>query len=258
MQYITEEEAKQRAEQCGGNCRLAPGERLTPAAAEFLRANNYTAVEGEPHPITFEPASSIPVPGTPVPAEPAKAPEAAPATACCCKPCAGRTYLDANTQVQKSHPRIELRGRLDTLIAATVVVQTQFDLKNRLPVLLKTGLNDVKNWIWQMLASEISGDAMPAVTVCGMNCDMLHAVALDPQKYLGQGHIVPDASLGANVAFLNWLRAQVREVEVTLAKMGDREDLMESCNRLSTAVYVLMCLTALAEQGKDITKVTSK
>lgn len=43
------------------------------------------------------------------------------------------TYLDANTVVSKSHPRIFLRGKLDTLISSTVLVQTGFDGNNKLP-----------------------------------------------------------------------------------------------------------------------------
>lgn len=249
MRYITEEEARQRFVNGSGSCTLSADERLTPAAAELLRANNCSVAAGETPQVSFQHASSMPV-GSPS-AAPA-APAAPASEACVCKPCIGRTHLDADTQVHKSHPRIELRGRMDTLISAAVVVQTQFDMKNRLPVLLKTGLADLKNWLWQLLCAEVSGQPLPALTVCGMTPDMVHAVSIDPVKYLGQGHVVPDAGLGPNVALLNWLRAQVRELEVLLAKTGDRDDLLEATNRLSTAVYVVMLLTVVAEQGREL------
>lgn len=248
MRYITEDEARQRF--VDGSETLGADERFTPAAAELLRGHNRKVSVSEPHPISFQPASSIPVPGPEAKTEPK--PAAPVQDACVCKPCIGRTHLDMDTQVHKSHPRIELRGRIDTLIAAAVVVQTQFDPKNRLPVLLKNGVCELKNWMWHMLCAEVSGHPLPTVSMCGMTPDMLHTVSLDPAKFLGQEHIVPDACFGPNVALINWLRAQVRELEVLLAKCGERDDLLETANRLSTAAYVLMLLTVMAEQGREI------
>lgn len=260
MRYITEDEVRRRF--ADGNATPAENERLTPAAAELLRTLQSSLPKAcAPHPVSFQPASSIPVPGPEAGAQTqgktaqAQGSAALAQEACVCKPCIGRTHLDAENQVHKSHPRIELRGRMDTLIAAAVVVQTQFDPKNRLPETLKTGLADMKNWLWQMLCSEVSGQPLPALTVCGMTAQVLHSVCLDPMAHIGQGHVVPDAGLGPNVALLNWFRAQVRELEVLLAKTGERDDLLEAANRLSTAAYVLMLLTVMAEQGREVTLV---
>ena len=89
-----------------------------------------------------------------------------------------------------------------------------------------------------------------------MNAEAIRLVSHDPTKYLGQGHIVPDVALGPNVALLNWLRAQAREVEVAYVQVGmEREDILASLNRLSSAIYVLMLLTVVAESGRDISKV---
>ena len=92
--------------------------------------------------------------------------------------------------------------------------------------------------------------------VGGMKAEAIRLVSHDPKKYLGQGHIVPDVALGPNVALLNWLRAQAREVEVAYVQVGmEREDILASLNRLSSAIYVLMLLTVVAESGRDISKV---
>ena len=102
----------------------------------------------------------------------------------------------------------------------------------------------------------MSGEALPEQALCGMNAEALRLVSHDPMTYLGQGHLVPDVALGPNVALLNWLRAQVREVEVAYVQVGmERGDLLTSLNRLSSAIYVLMLLTVVAESGRDITKV---
>lgn len=89
-----------------------------------------------------------------------------------------------------------------------------------------------------------------------MNAEAIHLVSHDPMKYLSQGRIVPDVALGPNVTLLNWLRAQAREVEAAYVRAGmEREDILASLNRLSSAIYVLMPLAVVAESGRDISKV---
>ena len=234
MIFLTEEDVRQRCELGqGGEFRLQAGERLTPAATELLRSRNCRVIL--PGQCTVEAA---PVEA----AEQASFPDG--------------TYLDANTVVSKSHPRIFLRGKLDTLISSTVLVQTGFDGNNKLPAVLRNGLSDINVWLWQILQAEVSGEAVPAQSLCGMNAEAIRLVSHDPMKYLGQGHIVPDVALGPNVALLNWLRAQAREVEVAYVQVGmEREDILASLNRLSSAIYVLMLLTVVAESGRDISKV---
>ena len=235
MIFLTEEDVRQRCELGqGGEFRLQAGERLTPAATELLRSRNCRVLL--PGQCTVEAAPAAPA------AEQASFPDG--------------TYLDANTVVSKSHPRIFLRGKLDTLISSTVLVQTGFDGNNKLPAVLRNGLSDINVWLWQILQAEVSGEAVPAQSLCGMNAEAIRLVSHDPMKYLGQGHIVPDVALGPNVALLNWLRAQAREVEVAYVQVGmEREDILASLNRLSSAIYVLMLLTVVAESGRDISKV---
>lgn len=257
MIFLTEEDVRQRCELGqGGEFCLQAGERLTPAAAEMLRSRNCRVIL--PGQCTVEAVASAeeakPVETAPA-TEPAPAAEqAAPAAEQASFP--DGTYLDANTVVSKSHPRIFLRGKLDTLISSTVLVQTSFDAYGKLPAVLRNGLSDINVWLWQILQAEVSGEAVPAQAMCGMNAEAIRLVSNDPMKYLGQGHIVPDVALGPNVALLNWLRAQIREVEVAYVQVGmNREDMLASINRLSSAVYVLMLLTVVAESGRDISKV---
>ena len=250
MIFLTEEDVRQRCELGqGGEFRLQAGERLTPAATELLRSRNCRVIL--PGQCTVEAA---PVEEAKPAAPAAEAAPAAPAAEQASFP--DGTYLVANTVVSKSHPRIFLRGKLDTLISSTVLVQTGFDGNNKLPAVLRNGLSDINVWLWQILQAEVSGEAVPAQSLCGMNAEAIRLVSHDPMKYLGQGHIVPDVALGPNVALLNWLRAQAREVEVAYVQVGmEREDILASLNRLSSAIYVLMLLTVVAESGRDISKV---
>ena len=256
MIFLTEEDVRQRCELGqGGEFCLQAGERLTPAATELLRSRNCRVVLPGQCTVEATPAEE-PAPAKP---EPAPAPAAEPAPAApAAEPASfpDGTYLDADTVVSKSHPRIFLRGKLDTLISSTVLVQTGFDGNNKLPAVLRNGLSDINVWLWQILQAEVSGEAVPAQSLCGMNAEAIRLVSHDPMKYLGQGHIVPDVALGPNVALLNWLRAQAREVEVAYVQVGmEREDILASLNRLSSAIYVLMLLTVVAESGRDISKV---
>ena len=197
MIFLTEEQVRER---CGsdGKLHLGPTERLTPAAGEFLRGHNCKVVEDGPG------ACGCAAKETPAPEAPAAAPQE-PAREAATPPAdAGRnvehTYLDAQTVVSKSHPRIFLRGRLDTLIAETVLTQTSLAAASRIPDAIKNGLADINAWLWQILQAEVSGSPVPEQTMCGMNAAVLREVARDPQTYLNQGHIMPDPSLGPCVA----------------------------------------------------------
>ena len=239
MLFLTEDDIRTRCPQPGSSLTLAADERLTPSAAECAKRMKVTILQK----------------GS---ACPASIPVTAPAdTSIPCVASADRrndiTCLDAATAVPKSHPRIMLRGKLDTLLASTVLVQTQFDPKNKLSPYLKDCLEDVAAWIMTTLAAEVSGNACTTGSVGGMDASVLHTISRDPKKYLGLDPFVPSASMGSNAALLNWLRTLVREAEVTAARSGlEREDIGASLNRLSSAVYVLVLLTLAAENGLDI------
>lgn len=138
-------------------------------------------------------------------------------------------------------PRIFLRGKLDTLISSTVLVQTGFDGNNKLPAVLRNGLSDINVWLWR--SSRPKSPAKP----CPAQSPVRHERRSHPPR-LPRSHEIPrpgphrpDVALGPNVALLNWLRAQAREVEVAYVQVGmEREDILASLNRLSSAIYVLM------------------
>ncbi|MDR1777584.1 MAG: hypothetical protein LBR31_07125 [Desulfovibrio sp.] len=230
MIFLTEDDIRQRAIPEGGELVLSAAEKLTPSAMEHIRERRLRVVaSGDARQCCKESPPSVIGDGR---AE------------------SGLTHLDAATMVAKTHPRIEARGKLDNLMAEIVLTQTLFDPKSKLPPLLKDCLSELKNWVFQTLAAEISGSILPEQSMAGMNPDALRAVSRNPRRYLALDHLTPDATLGMNMAFLNRLRTQVRETELTVAKAAlCRSDIGESLNRLSSAVYVLMLFTRLAESG---------
>ncbi|MCB1675154.1 MAG: ethanolamine utilization cob(I)yrinic acid a,c-diamide adenosyltransferase EutT, partial [Halioglobus sp.] len=162
------------------------------------------------------------------------------------------TLLDNEHLVPKTHPRIALRGKLDTLIAQTLIAQTQFEM-NHCPVLRKS-LADLRSYMGDILRCEVTGDELPAISMGEMNDETLHTVSHQPLKYLGHDHIVPEAAHGRDIAHLNLLRAIAREAELEAARIYatdtfevSRGDILEGLNRLSSALYVLMIMTVVAE-----------
>jgi ethanolamine utilization cobalamin adenosyltransferase len=250
MIFLTVETIRQRAIEQGGELALSATERLTPAAMDYIRAKNIRVVDASS-------AGSSAVSAPPAQEKAAESCVQKPAASCAKAEPVGKglTHLDAASMVAKTHPRIEARGRLDSLMAAAVLVQTQFDPKGKLPAMLKDCLAEVKEWIFQSLAAEISGSILPPQGMGGMDMDVLRTVSRNPRQYLHTDHLTPDDALGANIALLNWLRTQVREAELAAARAAlCRTDIQESLNRLSGAVYVLMLLTHLAESGAGIPK----
>jgi len=246
MLFLTEDDVRARCSQPGSTLALGPTERLTPSAAEYASTLRITVTGGGA-------SVGVPTGGSDAPAKPAAHACVAPAKGGS-NSCA-MTWLNADTQVPKTCGGIIFRGKMDTLLASVMLVQTQFDPKDRLPALLKECLLDVKNWVMQILAAEMSGTTPEITGMAGMDMETLHAVSRNPSKYLGMEHCMAHEAQGGNVALINWLRALVRETEIA-ALRNLPGDCPACCalNRLSSALYVLMLLTMAAQAGKDLSK----
>ncbi len=168
------------------------------------------------------------------------------------------TLLDDTILVPKTHARIRLRGKLDTLIAQTVLVQTQFDTTHKYPLLHKL-LADLRSYMGSVMRSEVTGEPLLSLSMGELNDETIHSISHQPLKYLGHDHILAQEQHGTNVALLNLLRALVREVELEACStfINDifqltREDIVKGLNRLSSALYVLMLITLVSESGKNV------
>lgn len=267
MRFLTETDLRQRFG-LGTGCeiRLGPTERLTPAAAELVRQRGIRV-------LSVADDGAVAVLGPQGEEKKARSPLRVESDRQLGKRCMlcgqqvekkpeGLTHLDAETLVPKTHPRILLRGKLDTAIAAAVLTQAEFDAAGKLPAKLKAWLGDLRSWLGTILRAEVTGEPVPELSMGEMNLEAIHAISHNPKKYVGHEHLVPDAAHGPDVARLNCLRALVREVELAAMQAFarpdlsvEREDIVMALNRLSSAVYVLMLLTLSAGQGRDIEKV---
>ena len=146
------------------------------------------------------------------------------------------THLNGDTLVPKTHPRIFLRGKLDTLESELILCQL------RLPALAEP-LGELLALTRQILRCEVLEEPLKEVRLLGLTEEELRRRSHIPQEYYGVPHFMPEASDGQTIAHLNHLRCQVRQTELAAAAAfptGQREDLVQALNRMSSAVYLLM------------------
>ena len=257
MRFITEDDLRARSGLGhGGELRLGPDERLTPAARNLVLDRRIRVLHIDEAGRANVPAAdgslkrvSVLRTGTTV------------KVGKCCSQCGGAvakkpeglTHLDGETLVPKTHPRIRLRGKVDLLTASIVLVQTELAEVKHLPRDIGAWLADLRSWAGNLLRAEVTGEELIDQGMGDWTFHVIHAVSHFPEKYLGHDHLVPDVAHGRSVAMLNRLRAEVRDTELTAARLlPERPDLVRVLNRMSSALYVLMLCVRLFEQGKTL------
>lgn len=168
------------------------------------------------------------------------------------------THLNADTLVPKNHPRILLRGKLDSAIAQAVWLQAEWEERKGSAPLARY-LADVRSALGNVLRVEVSGEPVSPIAMGDADDAQIHALSHRPLKLLGHDHIVPAVEHGVEVARLNLLRTMIRECETVAACLYldadfhlSRPDILQALNRLSSAVYVLMILALLARRGQPL------
>ena len=168
------------------------------------------------------------------------------------------TWLDSNNLVPKNHPRLVFRGKLDMMISYCVLVQTEFENYTG-PAIVKRYLADLRSYMGNILRAEVKDEEISSIFMGDFDADAIHKMSHNPLKYLGYDHIVPELSHGRWIALLNYLRSIVREVELQAADLYidsslkvTRPDILNSLNRLSSALYVLMIMILISEKGKKL------
>ena len=150
------------------------------------------------------------------------------------------THLDGVTLAPKTHPRIIFRGKLDTLEANLILCRLfvpQFDRE----------LGDILGYVRLLLRCEVLGEPVPEQKICGLTEQELRQHSHFPQDYYNQPHFMPESEDGREIALLNLARCAAREAELAAAAaftdgygQVSRADLLRACNRLSSAIYLLM------------------
>ena len=150
------------------------------------------------------------------------------------------THLDAQTLVPKNHPRIQFRGKMDTLEAELILCQ-------RVSAQLEGPVAEVLELTRRIIRCDVLEEPLPAGKLCGLTEDELRQRSHRPQDFYGQPHFMPSAADGQAMARLNRARCAAREAELkAAAAFSDREglptrpDILRSLNRMSSMLYILM------------------
>lgn len=209
---------------------------LTPSARDFIRENNIRLITGKP-------AGGMS--RTPIPVHDGKPSfvDAATGQALERKP-EDMTHLRGNLLVPKTHPRIEFRGKLDSLMAQTMEVQ--LTAREEQPRIAEE-LDELMGCLHAILGAEVKDTPLGEFKLLGMDSSQLRYASHHVKEVLGIDHPIPSYKMGRMCVALNRLRTQVREVELSAVRAFDgpegcqRPDIVEDLNRLSSCVYLLFC-----------------
>ncbi len=150
------------------------------------------------------------------------------------------THLHGDVLVEKNHPRIRFRGKVDTLESELILCQIAEES-------LVTPVGEILALARQILRCEVMEEPLKWDTLCGLSGEEQRKRSHFPQDYYGQPHFMPSAADGAVIARLNRARCAAREAE--LAGVGafvdengnpTRPDILQALNRMSSMLYILM------------------
>lgn len=209
---------------------LEAGMLITPAARQFLQDNRIELTRGE----KTATAPDLDKHGSYTSRDQAKTFRQKPEE---------MTQLHGSTLVRKDHPRIHLRGRLDSLQSDILLLHSRVKESSR-P--LATELAELLIWAREILRAEVLETPLPALTMSGLSAAELRERSHNPRKFFNIGHVLPEADMEPEVLELNRLRSTVREIELAaVAALSDgdhpaAQGIIEALNRMSSAIYVLM------------------
>lgn len=227
--------------------RVETGTVVTPAAREYLADHKIALVYGaqpEPSP-PAAPISKPAVSDSNLPAfVPPKRYETITGAYYDTKP-EHMTAIKGPKLVNKDHPVIRFRGKMDSLEARIVEVQLAFQKLGLQQVVADLG--SVLAYTQEILRCEVLSCDLEEQLLLGMDSDEIRSRSHTPKKYYGINHFATNLEHGEGVILLNTLRTQVREVELAAYDtfkdeygVPGRPDIIRGLNRLSSLFYVMM------------------
>ncbi len=158
------------------------------------------------------------------------------------------TQIDAHQFAPKTTPQLVFRGKVDSLHALVMLISA-IARRFELPELSKS-LDSLAAYCREIMSAEYHQRPVAQLQVLGKNEAELHDISHWPEKYLGIQHLVPGPNDHEILHWLNMLRTQCREAEISALFAfppnndnseiaSTRATLSRALNRLSSAVYVL-------------------
>lgn len=211
---------------------LNEGEKLTPAAAQFL-SDRRIRIQN-----TGQPRNPI-----------------LPKEGFLCLP-SGRhvmekpesyTHLRGKTLVSKSHPVIKFRGQLD-LLEANFITCINLAISSGYQEMADE-LNVIFLYLQEIMRSEVMENPLSFIDFKGWSEDEVREYSHHPEKHFGVKHALPDPKYGTLYGEVNKLRAMVRQLEIAAVEafcdesedQCQRPDIILALNRLSSLIYIIIC-----------------
>ncbi|MDN5330899.1 MAG: ethanolamine utilization cobalamin adenosyltransferase [Tepidanaerobacteraceae bacterium] len=168
----------------------------------------------------------------------------------------GFTHLYGNKLVPKIHPRVKLRGKIDSLEAFIIKAQVLAE-KNKVKKLAED-LEEILKTVRQLMRAEVLSEPVEDLNILGFKEDEIRRISHNPKGSIGVEHFMPDYKMGELMAELNLIRTQIREVELYACEAFFdpnegfiRADIIKALNRLSSAVYIMMCWLRAGRYNKS-------
>lgn len=250
MPIVTEAQLRNqiRQPQKGMSVRLPADARLSPSAQDFLKEWNMQVItEDEPSSPAGQPA---PKPEWDKPGQfPVVLSGELPRCTTCGMPVKPKpehmTQLDSSHFAPKTHPRVRLRGKLDSLHGLFLLVGAQARKAAR-PKLAEM-LDTLAAYCREISSAEYNQRSVAPLQLDGKSDDQLRKATHSPKESIGIDHIVPAPEDSELLLWLNYLRTQVRETEIATLEaitcyegsQPEEPELARAVNRLSNAVYYL-------------------
>lgn len=154
--------------------------------------------------------------------------------------------LFGNMLVDKNHPRILFRGKLDSTESEVVLAQSMIAM-DPANVLVLRDLDDILKVLRELMRCEVLDEEFKLQTIIGFTHEELRERSHATMKFYNIEYMkLPDYTMGSTYAWLNKIRASIRETEVAAVnafkdkRRMDRNDIVEELNRLSSALHIMM------------------
>ncbi len=165
------------------------------------------------------------------------------------------THLYGNVLTEKTDAVIAFRGALDSLQAHILCTQALAQEQEQADLVAQLG--ELLALVRDILAAQVKGTVLSPPTLLGLDAAALRRVSHNVKDEIGIPHPKMHHDMGTLALQLNLLRTEVRRCELCAAvafyKNGEqceRSDIILALNRLSSAVYILLC-RHLAQREKS-------
>jgi ethanolamine utilization cobalamin adenosyltransferase len=226
----------------GAQVIIPAGAKLSPSAADFVKQWGLATVEAAPHehsaapdPGEWDTASTFPVDVT------GERPRCTTCGSPVTEKASALTQLNSCHYAPKTHPRIRLRGRVDSLHALVLLVQRIAREQDQAE--LTADLGTVAAFCRELTSAEYNERPAAELVLHDWDAEQIHDVTHDPKGTLGIDHLTIDEDEPELQHWLNLARTTAREIEITALDAFPSPhhpygaSICYSFNRLSSVFY---------------------